>query len=84
MMRESEADRQHREAQDGQRDLTLLTVRAVAQRLGMSPRWVHERVRRHEIPHFRLGRALRFDLEEVRRWLARSRSEPEEMRRERR
>jgi excisionase family DNA binding protein len=62
----------------------LLNVRAVAQKLGMSQRWVHERVRKREIPYFRLGRALRFDLEEVRDWLARSRREPEEMKRERR
>jgi hypothetical protein len=34
----------------------------------MSARWVHERVRRHEIPYYKFGTALRFDPDEVRRW----------------
>jgi excisionase family DNA binding protein len=46
----------------------MLTVREVAGYLGMSPRWVHERVRLHEIPYYKFGTALRFDLDEVRRW----------------
>jgi excisionase family DNA binding protein len=52
--------------------------------LGMSLRWVHERVRRREIPYYRFGRALRFDPEEIRRWRTQYRNMPEAMRRERR
>jgi len=47
---------------------TLVTVKEIARSLGMSPRWVHERTRRREIPCYRFGATLRFDPEEVRRW----------------
>ena len=49
---------------------TLLTVKEIAQLLNMSERWVHERTRKHEIPCYRLGSALRFDADEVWGWLA--------------
>jgi excisionase family DNA binding protein len=48
----------------------LLTVTDLCRLLGMSRRWVHERTRRREIPCYRFGTALRFDLEDVRRWMA--------------
>ena len=48
----------------------LLTVNELCRLLGMSPRWVHERTRRQEIPCYRFGTALRFDLDEIRRWMA--------------
>ncbi len=48
----------------------LLTVTDLCRLLGMSRRWVHERTRRQEIPCYRFGTALRFDLEDVRRWMA--------------
>ncbi len=48
----------------------LLTVTDLCHLLGMSRRWVHERTRRQEIPCYRFGTALRFDLEDVRRWMA--------------
>ena len=48
----------------------LLTVTDLCRLLGMSRRWVHERTRRHEIPCYRFGTALRFDLDEILRWMA--------------
>ena len=61
-----------------------LTVRDVARYLGMSTRWVHERVRRREIPCYRFGTALRFDHEEVRRWAEQYRTASEKERQIRR
>ena len=49
---------------------SLLTVKELAQVLNMSERWVHERTRKHEIPCYRFGSALRFDASEVWVWLA--------------
>jgi excisionase family DNA binding protein len=57
-----------------------MTVRDVARYLGMSTRWVHERVHRREIPCYRFGTALRFDQEEVRRWAEQYRTAPEKER----
>ncbi len=57
----------------------LLTVKEVAHILGMSERWVHERTLRREIPCYRFGTALRFDLNETRSWMAKWHQAPEGM-----
>ena len=52
----------------------LLTVAEVAERLKVPVSWVYERTRRRgveRIPHFKLGKYLRFDASEVREWLHR-------------
>ena len=54
----------------------LLNVREVAQLLGMSMRWVHERTRRREIPCYRFGSVLRFHPVEVQEWLVQWRETP--------
>ena len=51
-------------------DQGLWTVGQVAEFLGVSKRWVHERTRRNEIPCYRLGMALRFDPKEIRAWVS--------------
>ena len=58
------------EVQDASLAKRLLTVTDLCRLLGMSRRWVHERTRRHEIPCYRFGTALRFDLDEILRWMA--------------
>ncbi len=55
---------------------SLLTVKEIAQLLNMSPRWVHERTRKREIPCYRFGSALRFDADEVWGWLSKWREAP--------
>ena len=52
----------------------LLTVKELATLTRMSVRWIHEQTRLGEIPCYRLGRALRFDPDEVRRWLMENRA----------
>ena len=54
------------------------TVEHVAEFLGVSKRWIHERTRRDEIPCYRLGTALRFDPEEIRAWAAKFHNHPQE------
>ncbi len=43
----------------------LLTAREVGQFLGLSPATVLDKWERGELPGFKFGRAVRFDLEEV-------------------
>jgi|ERR1041385_2982322 excisionase family DNA binding protein len=52
-------------------DDKLLDVDALAAALDASKAWVYERSRRKDnpIPFYRVGRALRFDLTEVKAWL---------------
>jgi excisionase family DNA binding protein len=49
--------------------LELLTVDEIAAALRVSPSWVYERVRkrgRDKMPHLKIGKYLRFRLDEVR------------------
>lgn len=52
-------------------DHQFLSVKELAAILNVSVRWVHERTRRREIPCYRFGNLLRFDLEEVLTWMRR-------------
>ena len=47
----------------------LLTVHDIARLLRVHEKTVYELVRRGAIPHIRLGRCVRFSLEDVTRWL---------------
>jgi excisionase family DNA binding protein len=47
----------------------LLSVAELAEALGMSTRWIYEQVERHQLPAYKLGRSLRFELAAVRAWL---------------
>lgn len=54
----------------------LLTVAEVAAVLKLPVSWIYERTRRRgleRIPHFKLGKYLRFSEREVLDWLARAR-----------
>jgi excisionase family DNA binding protein len=51
----------------------LLTIDEVAARMKVPTSWVYERTRRRgteQIPHYKLGKYLRFDLTEVNAWLS--------------
>ena len=48
----------------------LLDAAAVAERLAVPKSWVLESARSGAIPHVRLGRYVRFDLDDVDAWLA--------------
>ena len=47
----------------------LLDAKAIAGRLGVPESWVRESARSGAIPHVRLGRYVRFDPDDVERWL---------------
>jgi excisionase family DNA binding protein len=47
----------------------LIDAAAVAERLGVPTSWVREQTRSGAIPHLKLGRYIRFDLDDVDRWL---------------
>ena len=48
---------------------TYLTVQEVAEVLRVSVTWVYQLVREGEIPHIRVGGAIRIDLGLFREWL---------------
>ena len=47
----------------------LLTVEELSQSLKLSKASIYTKVCRREIPHIKLGRILRFDREEISKWL---------------
>ena len=56
----------------GHQSAELLTVPEIAQTLKVPVSWVYERTRRRgyeRIPHFKLGKYLRFDATAVSEWL---------------
>ncbi len=48
----------------------LLDARQLAEALGMTRRWVYERVEQDGLPAYKIGRALVFEVSAVRAWLA--------------
>jgi excisionase family DNA binding protein len=57
----------------------LLSPKALAEAYDVSLAWVYTHVARGTIPYLKLGRHVRFDPEEMRRWLAQHRRGPMEM-----
>jgi excisionase family DNA binding protein len=47
----------------------LLTAAEVAEKLGVSRRWVEDATRRGDIPHVRLGRFPRYRAETIALWI---------------
>ena len=54
---------------------SLLTAQELADHLRVPLSWVHDNVRRRGIPHFKVGRHLRFRLHEVEDWIEHHRAE---------
>ena len=48
----------------------FVSVEALAEILGVPPSWIYERTSTGRIPHYRIGRYVRFRVSEVERWLA--------------
>ena len=55
----------------------LVNVEAAAEILGVQVSTVYAWAEQERVPHVRLGRALRFDPEVLRRWIAEHSSYPE-------
>jgi len=47
----------------------FLTVGELAKILDVPKSWIYDRTYRNEIPHYKLGWLLRFDLEKIQQWL---------------
>ena len=55
------------EAQSAQ-ERALLTPEEVAQYFQVNRQWVYERTSKNEIPHMKVGKYLRFEQQEIKRW----------------
>jgi excisionase family DNA binding protein len=50
-----------------------LTAAAAAEYLGLTPDALYTRTRKGEIPHIRMGRSLRWDMQDLDLWMRRQR-----------
>lgn len=50
-------------------ETTLLTVKEVATSLRLTERHIYRLIKEGTLPHYRIGNAIRFDGEQVKRWL---------------
>ena len=58
----------------------LLDVNGLARRLGVTVRFVRRLVEERRIPYLKVGRFVRFDPDEIERWLAATRVEMQPLR----
>ena len=54
----------------------LVAADQAAKLLGVPPRWLLEQARQQKVPHHRLGRYVRFDLDDLIKWLDETKREP--------
>jgi len=47
----------------------LITAQDVAELLSMKVSWVRQRVHRDEIPYYKIGNLVRFDVSDIQVWL---------------
>jgi excisionase family DNA binding protein len=59
----------------------MIDVEALAARLGVSRSLIYKMVEANEIPHYRIGAAIRFDPEDIEKWLGQSYSSEQAPRR---
>lgn len=59
----------------------LLDAKQASQLLGVPPTWLLAQARQRKIPHQRLGHYVRFDADELIRWVEQNRIDPNRPRR---
>lgn len=50
----------------------LLTVEEVAEHLNVKKSWIYDRTRHEKMPHYHIGKYVRFDLDEIEEWIRNS------------
>jgi len=48
---------------------TLEGIAGISKLLNVPKSWIYQRTRTNEIPHYKLGKYLKFDIDEVTAWL---------------
>jgi len=54
---------------DNNNDVTFLGIRKMARKLDVPVSWLYARTRTNEIPHYKLGKYVKFRLPEIMKWL---------------
>lgn len=54
----------------------LIDINKLSEELCISKSFIYQAVGRREIPHLKIGRSVRFDLDEINQWLRKMKVEP--------
>jgi excisionase family DNA binding protein len=50
-------------------DQNLIGIREMSEKLSVPVSWLYQRTRTDEIPHYKIGKYVRFDVEQVMEWI---------------
>lgn len=50
-------------------DQNLIGINEMAEKLSVAPSWIYQRTRTNEIPHYKIGKYVRFDEALVWEWI---------------
>ncbi len=51
-------------------DQNLIGINEMAKKLDVPASWLYSRTRTNEIPHYKVGKYVKFDAEKVMRWIS--------------
>jgi excisionase family DNA binding protein len=55
----------------------LMSVKDLSKELSLSESGIYQMVSQKRIPHIKLGRTVRFDTDDIRKWLGKNKNETE-------
>jgi excisionase family DNA binding protein len=58
-------------------DKNLIGIREMAKKLDVHASWLYQRTRKNEVPHYRLGKYVKFNESEVMLWIKKNSDEIE-------
>lgn len=56
--------------------MQLIDVHRLSELLGVKPKTIYDWVHKNQIPYYKMGRLVRFDYQEVKKWLTEKYKEP--------
>ena len=48
----------------------MLTVHELSKELNLSESYVYQLIAKQRIPHYKVGRAIRFEMEKIKKWMS--------------
>ena len=62
-------------------DRNLIGITEMAEKLSVPCSWLYQRTRTGKIPHFKIGKYVRFDMDQVMEWIQKKQNQLTEERR---
>jgi excisionase family DNA binding protein len=59
----------------------LISIKEMASKLDVPPSWLYSRTRTNDVPHYKVGKYVRFDVDQVMEWIKKIQNQTTEERR---